>query len=146
MYRSGASYHSYEPAVGNDHERTDIECGRQYKAPAHSTDGYQSTRSPIAAMRLRRAHRKVITREEDPREGGAALVLGHHVQRQAGIAQIRQAWLPAKAYGSYVIAKASCRHRRQASCPALRRRPVRPVAATPPKITGCGCRTKRLWH
>ena len=42
--------------------------------------------------------------EEIPREGRAALVLGRYAQRRAGIAQIGQAWLPARAYASEAIA------------------------------------------
>jgi hypothetical protein len=32
---------------------------------------------------------------KNPREGWAALVLGHYHQRRAGVARIRQTWLPA---------------------------------------------------
>jgi hypothetical protein len=31
---------------------------------------------------------------KNPREGCAALVLGHYHQRRAGVARIRQTWLP----------------------------------------------------
>src|ERR1700733_3726083 len=54
-----------------------------------------SIRRPVPAP----GHRRVITMgEENPRKGCAALVLCHYFQRRAGVARIRQAWLPEKAY------------------------------------------------
>jgi hypothetical protein len=38
--------------------------------------------------------------KENPRKGCAALVLGHYLQRRAGVARIRQAWLPASGYAA----------------------------------------------
>jgi hypothetical protein len=35
---------------------------------------------------------------KNPREGCAALVLGHYHQRRAGVARIRQTWLPSTGY------------------------------------------------
>jgi len=46
---------------------------------------------------------------ENPREGWAALVLRHYHQRRAGVARIRQTWLPGAAYASHTK-----RHNRRA--------------------------------
>jgi hypothetical protein len=47
--------------------------------------------------------------KEHSRKGCAALVLDHYLQRRAGVARIRQAWLPPSVYAANTPVPATCR-------------------------------------